>query len=489
MDSSLMQARDVLGYSHSKQFIRPDRIDDLPANELAFALRLASTECGKPGSPLDAVQFDGAYVLQREPKTPAVPVVFVFRVTTESIAQRVHQFVWNQNQSPFLIVESPTTIRVYPGFSFRRDGDHPLVRVASGAADALARLAAFRAESIDDGTLWSHWAHAVDPSMRVDQSLLHDLEVLDARLQAEGVDREASHGLIGKFVYLRYLRDRKILSDKKLAKWEIDPDHLFTSKATLKAFRKANDELQTWLNGSVFSLGEAELAHVTLSQVQLVARVFRGDSPAGRDTVQPSLFDFYDFAHIPIETLSCVYEQFLHDAKEEDGSSRGKTLGAYYTPLPLADSVLSELESRRPLKPCMKVLDPAQGSGIFLVQCYRRLIEKQRRALGRNLGKKELRDLLTDNIFGIDRDDDACRVAELSLIMTLLDYVEPKDLENTNFKLPCLRGHNIFQGDFFDQSGPVHALLEKQKFDWIVGNPPWAEVKKTPVPGHEHYVV
>ena len=92
-----------------------------------------------------------------------------------------------------------------------------------------------------------------------------------------------------------------------------------------------------------------------------------------------------EFAHIPVETLSCVYELFLHDAQEDGASSRGKTLGAYFTPLPLADYVLTELESRRPLQPdakapnAMKVLDPACGSGAFLVQCYRRLIEKQRR--------------------------------------------------------------------------------------------------------------
>lgn len=302
------------------------------------------------------------------------------------------------------------------------------------------------------------------------------------------MDRNASHGLIGKFVYLRYLRHRDILSDKKLTKWEIEPEQLFSKNATLKAFRKVNDELQEWLNGSVFSLGEDAVSKISADQLKLVARVFAGDSPIGMDEIQTTLFASYDFSHIPIETLSCVYEQFLHDAKEKDGSSRGKTLGAYYTPLPLADYVLSEMDRRRPLQPGMTVLDPACGSGAFLVQCYRRLIERQRRAESRDLKATELRDLLTKHIFGIDRDDDACRVAELSLIMTLLDYIELPDLENTNFKLPSLRNRNIVQGDFFDEVGPVHHLLSEQRFDWIVGNPPWAEVKKTPAPDHEHYV-
>jgi len=484
-----MQVSDELGYTRSTRFYGPEQVDNLPANELAFALRLASTECPKLEAVSDRVRFEGAYVLQREPGAPAVPIVYLVRCDSDADARIVHRFVWNQNQTPFLIVESPLQVRVYPGFEFDRDADHPLVSVTKIAADALEILSAFHANSIDNGELWSKWSDAVDPSKRVDEALLRDLEALDKRLQKEGVDRTTSHGLIGKFVYLRYLRDRAILSDVKLAAWEIDAAQVFSRNATLKAFRSVDQELQEWLNGSVFSFGEAELRDITQAQLRLVAGVFCGDSPVGEDAVQVSLFDAYNFSHIPIETLSCVYEQFLHDAKEKNGDSRGKTLGAYYTPLPLADYVLSELERRRPLTPGMIVLDPACGSGAFLVQCYRRLIESERRREGRELKKSELRELLTRHIFGIDRDDDACRVAELSLIMTLLDYVEPPDLENTKFKLPCLRDKNVFQGDFFDESGPVYELLSAQRFDWIAGNPPWAEVKGTPAADHEHYVV
>jgi len=53
-----------------------------------------------------------------------------------------------------------------------------------------------------------------------------------------------------------------------------------------------------------------------------------------------------------------------------------------------------------------------------------------------------LRELLVRNVYGIDRDEDACRVAELSLILTMLDYVEPPDLStNPDFKIPNLHKH------------------------------------------------
>ena len=67
---------------------------------------------------------------------------------------------------------------------------------------------------------------------------------------------------------------------------------------------------------------------------------------------------------------------------------------------------------------------------------------------------------------------------QLSLSLTLLDYVYPPDLESTpRFQLPDLRGMNIFEGDFFATEAEWRRTLGKSKFDWIVGNPPWIELK------------
>src|SRR5262245_25126202 len=122
----------------------------------------------------------------------------------------------------------------------------------------------------------------------------------------------------------------------------------------------------------------------------------------------------------------------------------------------------------------MRMIDPACGSGAFLVQCYRRLIEKEFPP-GTAPHPAELRELLVKHIYGVDIEEDACNVAELSLILTLLDYVEPPDLEDRRhgFKLPSLRDRNIFRGNFFDETQSLHTKLSRRKFDWIVGNPPW----------------
>jgi hypothetical protein len=477
---------DALGYSQSAKFISPTKADRLPASELSFALRHMVQSCDELSKKSHHCSFAGTYVLQQREGAATIPVVYVFDAHTDTTAREIHKIVWNQNLVPFIIITSPSTVRVYPGFTYLADEDNPLINVLGATAEVLSQLSVFNANSIDRGMLWERWGHAADPAQRVDEKLLRDLKTLDKLLQRATMTREASHGLIGKFVYLYYLRHRDILSDRKLEKWGVDPSDLFSRNATLKAFREVNEQLQAWLNGSVFQLADGALTNLSQAQLQKVAGVFRGDSPNGQLHLD---FQAYDFSHIPIETLSCVYEQFLHDNSDEDGPSLGERLGAYYTPIALADYVIAEMERKRAFKEGMKVLDPACGSGTFLVECYRRLIEKKIRSERRTLKTSELRELLTQHIFGIDRDDDACRIAELSLILTLLDYVEPPDLENSNFKLPILRQSNIFKDDFFNDEGDWHSALGAVSFAWIIGNPPWSEVTGEPTADHEHYYV
>jgi methylase of polypeptide subunit release factors len=99
----------------------------------------------------------------------------------------------------------------------------------------------------------------------------------------------------------------------------------------------------------------------------------------------------------------------------------------------------------------------------------------------RNLKLTELRDLLEDNIFGVDRDPDACRVARMSLAIALLDYADPPDVSGptSNFQLPALSKNNILKGDFFELDPVWPRAKDKQPPQWIIGNPPWVELKST----------
>ncbi|HSZ56076.1 MAG TPA: N-6 DNA methylase, partial [Tepidisphaeraceae bacterium] len=407
--------------------------------------------------------------------TPGVPALYICRATSAAAADRAHQLVWNQDVVPFLIVETPVGYRLYSGFQFDRSPQSQaknLLRTFNTTAELAD--AGFHATGINDGELWRTWGPQLRPDARVDWTLLKNLETLDEWLRENGLAAEVSHALIGKYVYLHYLRDRDILSDRKLTAWGIPKESVFGRHATLGGLQRVIGRLDSWLNGGVFPLLFGKAGSPDDRHVCWVASTFAGDEPTAKGNWQLYLdFRAYDFSYIPIEILSVIYEQFLH-AATGDARSRGKDAGAYYTPIPVVNFMLAELEDRKALDRGMRILDPSCGSGAFLVQCYRRLIEKEYPAAASRPRPAQLRDLLQRSIFGVDRDADACSVAEMSLILTLLDYCDPPDLEDhTQFKLPTLRNTNIFAENFFRRDPDCLTLLGRRRFDWIVGNPPW----------------
>jgi hypothetical protein len=438
------------------------------------------------------MELRGVYVLQQPHSTESqrnalVPVVYLCEADDEKEACEFRRLTWNQNAAPFLIIRTPANIRLFSTFNYpHAGGGISAKRTAKVVLDRriefqeiASALGAFTSQSIDDGTIWRDYGGFVTPKGRVDWSLLENLKKLDELLIGSGLEWRTSHALIGKYVYLWYLRQRDILSNRRLDGWKIDPNHVFTRNATLTAFKSVLEELETWLNGSVFPLHWDRVSAPRQEHLRNVAGVFAGDTPDGQLHLA---FDAYDFSIIPVETLSAIYEQFLHAHEPKKEQPRGKELGAYYTPISIVNFMLEELNDRYPLEEGMTCFDASCGSGAFLVQCYRRLIENRIREDGKIMRRPaELRDdLLLKHIFGVDRDGDACRVTELSLILTLLDYVDPPDLSPVhNFKLPDLHNKNIFEADFFDPHSTWAESSPNRRYHWVVGNPPWVELKPT----------
>lgn len=468
---------EVLGYDQSPHFLQGNKLNSVPGYSHIF--RRAMELCS----------LSGVYVL-REPvrnSRTIIPSVYICDATSAEHADTIHKNVWNQNIVPFLVISTPQVIRLYSGFRYAEAATPSVSRTAAdGILDAAIefnqvaeRLRCFHASAIDNGTLWREMGSTITPESRLDWQLLDNLKVLDRKLQEDGASKTKAHALIGKYVYIRYLRDRNIISDRKLQQWGLNIEDVFGRNAKIDALQELVTQLEGWLNGSIFPLKLDATSAKDAKYLRMVASTFKGDEPNGQMHLN---FRAYDFSYIPIETLSVIYEQFLHS------TGTGKDVGAYYTPLPVVNFMLEELDDRQPLSDGMKVLDPACGSGAFLVQCYRRLIERDIGDQGIFPQPERLRDLLTMNIYGMDQDSDACAVAELSLILTLLDYVNPPDLQdkaNENFKLPSLRGTNVFNINFFASTMPWEESEEPPQFQWIVGNPPWKEVDVKTMKPHE----
>jgi hypothetical protein len=112
-------------------------------------------------------------------------------------------------------------------------------------------------------------------------------------------------------------------------------------------------ELSTLFNGDLFPIESAE-NQVGQSHLDLVFSFLkRTDLETGQLSLWP-----YNFEYVPIELISNIYDIFI---------DKKRSAGAYYTPLPLADFILEEAMGVESLRPDMTVLDPACGSGIFLV--------------------------------------------------------------------------------------------------------------------------
>ena len=459
-----------LGFSpDDRHWIPGERLDDV-----TFSLRRA-LKADVNQEP--QISICGSYVIQTSvPDQDGTslmaprPAVHVVKVGDESQAQQIRKKLWNLGTAPFLMFILPEKILVFNGFNYDENAgkkNSDLICESPLSFEEVRELLRdFTARAIDSGEIWKHRFNQLTPEKRVDQKLLKNLKELGVKLKEQfQLSPELAHALIGKFIYLWYLRERSILSDEwmaeqKLASWE----EMTGRAASVAALSELVVALEKRFNGRVFPLDFDKLGARADEIVRFVAGIFRGDEVNGQLALD---FRVYDFSCIPVELLSSIYEQFLK------AEGRGKKEGAVYTREFVADYLLCEINSCKPLQTGMKILDPACGSGVFLVLAYQRLIERRlHEKQAQKLEPQELKQILEESIYGVELIEDACHVAQFSLILMLLSYIEPPELHaNPQFRFPDLYNRNIFQGDFFNSQ--LALVSGETKFDWIVGNPSW----------------
>ena len=378
----------------------------------------------------------------------------------------VHKWCWNVNSSPIIIIEEENQIKIYNGFSF--DNKKKLLHLL---LEDDKDLDDFNYLNLVSGKFLEKYGSQFKETHRVDYNLLENIETArNILIDEHQLDPPVVNNLIGRLLFTRYLIDRGVkigkydyLSRRDLLKILLDRNE------TYELFYYLRDKF----NGNLFPIDEEREAVVNESHLGVFIKLFKGDE---LKTGQMSLFDFYDFSVIPIEFISNIYEFFI-------GPESQRRKGAYYTPPFLVDYILKETVDAYFKENCdndrCKVLDPACGSGIFLVETLRRLIHRYQ-ALNpdckkdKERYKEQLKNLLCKNIFGVDRDENAVNVAVFSLYITLLDYQEPKDIED--FRFPILVGSNFFVNDFFNTEADFGPKLKERNFDFIIGNPPWGNL-------------
>ena len=368
------------------------------------------------------------------------PILYLATSPDTTQADSLHRLVWSQGIVPILLIATPS------GLQIRKTLAPPRARPVSVPWDQLAHdhgipaeLTSLTAVSLTSSLVWNDYA--IDRHSRVDRALLDAIVALNAEVRHTFPDLndypDVVNSVIGRFIYFFVLLDRGIvtaswvrslkapnaqplcigIAESLLDAGGIDiADTPWPATETWALF----DRIDDILNGAIFPLSAADRRRVPSQALHLVRRCIRHGDVLLRGTRQLGFLDV-SFATLRTETISAIYELFLCMESFYDKSADG----AFYTPPFLVDYILDETDRIQPFTANSRVLDPATGSGIFLVGAYRRILERTMpRGLWKDQHFTKARTLLEHSIFGIERNPQAANVARFSLYLTLLDYVD-----------------------------------------------------------------
>ncbi|MCK9582355.1 MAG: N-6 DNA methylase [Endomicrobiales bacterium] len=321
--------------------------------------------------------------------------------------------------------------------------------------------------------------------------------------------KEITQRILDRIIFMRFAEDRQLTHRPHL-------NTIFEDRAEnigTKAMIFLKDEFKHYdiiFNSDLFAPKEWE---------RNLAVDFKVMKQIIEETYNP-----YEFDVIPLEVLGNIYEQYLgytirlteQQVKFELKPDVRKAGGVYYTPEYIVDYIvkntvgkmLNELSPAKAKK--ITILDPACGSGSFLIRAYSEMLEyyknqkkskihsEQQSSLELNdtsgsvLSIFEKAEILRTHIFGVDIDAQAVEVTKLSLMFKMLDGeygVVPgrailpmldKNIRCGNslisgntFELQSYFGEDYYKINAFNWEDRFSAVMSNGGFDVVIGNPPY----------------
>lgn len=402
---------------------------------------------------------------------------------TEQELDDIHSRLWNENKSDLYFIPENDDIKLfYTKTNPKKDriylGKFPVHEKDEKLLEKISKY------HFDSGAFWLNYQRKLKKIKQstVDYELVRTLKHLRKKLEdvyKENISNKTERNgiiqaLIDRTLFIKFLEDRHIINSYFYQHFFNNEDYKYFLKNHEK--RKINllfNKINHIFNIVLFEKPEIPEEHLTDNIFDLLHETI---SHTDLLTGQLSLFDF-QFDIIPIEFISHIYQIFLEEKQSEEG--------IHYTPEGLAklivDSVIKDKGGT--------VLDPSCGSGMFLVLAFRKLLNIKEISANNTLELIKMRNkLLVENIFGIEKNPIARRLAIFSLYLEILQGIDSKHINEFIRNEITKQGQNlaIFPYKFNENIRLGNALeteedlkpFKKKKFDFIVGNPPWKEIKE-----------
>ena len=438
--------------------------------------------------------------------------------------------IWCMSRPRLLFLAYPGEIAIYDlakepiSDEASWEKNKPLV-FARSVNKVAEKLKAFRREQLETGRLFEEYRFG-DIKNRADKALISDLKEVRRELINKGLGGENIkyvHALIGRSIFIRYLEDRKIIipddfhevaSNEK--KWKdvlknnaprsgvnlSEEDPLYARVLSDKDFTFALfEKLAKDFNGDMFPDVTQEKQVITQEHLHSIQDLLFGD--IGK---QKKLFFYaYKFEIVPIELISSIYEEFYHPGINKEKSekpTKKSSEGAYYTPAALVEFLVNQVLTPERLETKPRVLDPSCGSGIFLVEAFRRIVRHRRLELGKKPNFQNLQKILREQISGIEINPEAAQITAFSLYLAMLHYLDPPSIREQIYtrknRLPHLVYHeekqqnesdrkqkyyniilskNAFDSDYIENEPALAKSFASNCADVVIGNPPWGSPK------------
>lgn len=481
-------------------------MDDVHSSGLKWVAQKADEQNPDIYIALEQAALFGAeavYFRLFDDERPPKPQVYIYSPHGLSLptnyGAEIHHRLWNAGMVPYCFIYSASKILVY------NCGRKPLIDslgeefvtkpddIIDLLMDVQEKLLSYSARQFDSGLFWDS---SIGKDFKYDQSayeqLLAQLKNVKAHIISSiGAGKsELVKRILMMLILIKYLEERK----DENGNGALNPQEFYkdfnAADASLSGILSNPDIFVSMLaklstkehfNGKFFFLTDLEIASLKeIGDLQVFRMFVEGKvnftQSARHGIGQMSFWRLYQFNYLPIELISHIYEDFLAD------DSGQKKKGVVYTPPYLVQFLIDRSMPLAKPEENFKILDPACGSGIFLVGAFKRMIQWWR--LKNNWAKptkdhiEELKQILRSNIFGCDLEEEAVTLSYFSLGLALLDALSPKEIWN-NVHFDNLIGQNLLSGDFFQT---LDNKTLPTDFRLVIGNPPfnseltaWAE--------------